>query len=192
MAGLVPAIHAAKLLPLLRNMLRTLRLFVLRCGGGAAWMAGTSPAMTSPLLLVAVMSFALDPRLAADTLEIGDLALSRAAADERLALSLADPRAAPRGSARNRRPRAARSRDADRGNRRRVRVLARAAGSRQAQRRRARQRGGAIARPRHRPRRGRPRLARPDVGPQRPASLRARRRRSDDRPSPRRAGGKAG
>ena len=42
------------------------------------------------------MSFVLDPRLAADTLPIGDLALSRAAADERRALSLADPRPAPR------------------------------------------------------------------------------------------------
>ncbi len=31
-----------------------------------------------PLLSVAVMSFALDPRLAADTLAVGDLALSRA------------------------------------------------------------------------------------------------------------------
>ena len=36
------------------------------------------PGHDEPLLLVAVMSFALDPRLAADTLPIGDLKLSRA------------------------------------------------------------------------------------------------------------------
>ena len=36
------------------------------------------PGHDEPLLLVAVMSFALDRRLAADTLPIGDLALSRA------------------------------------------------------------------------------------------------------------------
>jgi hypothetical protein len=59
MAGLVPAIHAVKPPRFLGMTQKGKRHFVLQSGGSKPWMAGTSPAMTSPWVLPAAGAPAL-------------------------------------------------------------------------------------------------------------------------------------
>ena len=127
---------------------------------------------------LARMSFALDPRLAGRHVRRSATSRCRACClMNDCALSLADPRPAPRGFARDRRSRRARARGADRGDRARGAFRAEPAGRRQDQRRRARQYRASVARPCRRAEDRRSGVAGAGMGSGRPNRTNAKQRR---------------